>query len=73
MFRSLMAASALMMTGAAAFADHHSTETSNMVCVEAGTVAPTVAAVTAAGDAVERAGFGAVRICTRRCARHPEG
>jgi len=69
MFRSLMAASALMMTGAVAFADHHSTETSNMVCVEAGTVAPTVAAVTAAGDAVDLAGItgenGAVLVFSR--------
>ncbi|GAB5455480.1 MAG: hypothetical protein Hens2KO_17090 [Henriciella sp.] len=69
MFRSLLAASALAMTGAAAFADHHSTETSNMVCVEAGTVAPAVAAVTSAGDAVDLAGItgenGAVLVFSR--------
>ncbi|NQY39025.1 MAG: peroxiredoxin family protein [Henriciella sp.] len=69
MFRSLMAASALVMTGAVAFADDHSTETSNMVCVEAGTVAPTVAAVTAAGEAVDLAGItgenGAVLVFSR--------
>lgn len=69
MFRSLIAASALMMTGAAAFADDNSEATSNMVCVEAGTVAPTVAAVTAAGDAVDLAGIsgenGAVLVFSR--------
>ena len=69
MFRSLIAASALLMTSAAAFADDHSAETSNMVCVEAGTVAPTVAAVTTSGDAVDLAGItgenGAVLVFNR--------
>ncbi|MFN3213634.1 MAG: redoxin domain-containing protein [Henriciella sp.] len=69
MFRSLIAASALMMTGAAAFADNTGVETSNMICVEAGTTAPTVAAVTAAGDAVDLATItgenGAVLVFSR--------
>ena len=45
MFRSLMAASALLLTSATAFADDDSAETSNMVCVEAGTNAPAGAAL----------------------------
>ena len=70
MFRSLIAASALMITGAAAHAhDHGDDETSSMVCVEAGTMAPTVAAVTAAGETVDLAGItgenGAVLVFSR--------
>lgn len=69
MFRSLIAASTLMLTGAAAFADDESVETSNMVCVEAGTNAPAVAALTASGDAVDLAGItgenGAVLVFSR--------
>ena len=69
MFRSLLAASALVLTGAAAFADDDSAETSNMVCVEAGTNAPAVAALTASGDAVDLAGItgenGAVLVFSR--------
>ncbi|MEM7638222.1 MAG: peroxiredoxin family protein [Pseudomonadota bacterium] len=52
MFRSVFAASVLMMTGAAASADDHSDGTSAMVCVEAGTQAPDFSAVTAAGESV---------------------
>lgn len=52
MLRSLFAASALIMTSAAAFADDHADGTSAMVCVEAGTQAPEFSAVTATGDAV---------------------
>ncbi len=52
MFRSVFAASVLMMTGAAAFADDHGDGTSAMVCVEAGTQAPDFSAVTAAGEPV---------------------
>ena len=69
MFRSLLAASALVLTGAAAFADDDSAETSNMVCVEAGTNAPAVTALTASGDAVDLAGItgenGAVLVFSR--------
>lgn len=69
MFRSLMAASALLLTSATAFADDDSAETSNMVCVEAGTNAPAVAALTVSGDAVDLAGItgenGAVLVFSR--------
>ena len=69
MFRSLMAASALLLTSATAFADDDSAETSNMVCVEAGTNAPAVTALTASGDAVDLAGItgenGAVLVFSR--------
>ena len=69
MFRSFITASALMLTGAAAFADDHGDGTSNMVCVEAGTQAPAIAAVTASGEAVDLAGItgenGAVLIFSR--------
>lgn len=69
MFRSFMAASALMMTGAVAFADHHVEVTSNQICVEAGTLSPPVAAVTSAGDAVDLSGItgekGAVLVFSR--------
>ena len=71
MLRSFLAASAIMMTGAAAHAD----ETSNMVCVEAGTVAPAVAAVTATGEQVDFAGItgenGAVLVFSRSLAWCP--
>lgn len=53
MFRSVLTASALLMTGAAAFADDHDDGTTPMVCVEAGTQAPEFTAVTAAGETVE--------------------
>ncbi len=53
MFRSVLTASALLMTGAAAFADDHDDGTTPMVCVEAGTQAPEFRAVTTTGEAVE--------------------
>ncbi|MCR9268616.1 MAG: peroxiredoxin family protein [Hyphomonadaceae bacterium] len=53
MFRSILAASALMATGAAAFADDHGDKTSNMICVEAGTTAPSISALTTTGDAAD--------------------
>lgn len=69
MLRSFIAASALMLTGAATFADDHGDSTSNMVCVEAGTQAPTVSAITASGEAVDLSGItgekGAVLIFSR--------
>ncbi len=74
MFRSIFAASVLMMTGAAAFADGHSADdhgdgTSPMICVEAGTQAPEFSAVTSAGDAVTLADIsgenGAVIVFSR--------
>lgn len=49
MFRTLMAASALLMTGAAAFADDHGDGTTSMVCVEAGTQVPDFSAKTTSG------------------------
>ncbi|MEL6726532.1 MAG: redoxin domain-containing protein [Pseudomonadota bacterium] len=70
MLRTLIAATAVLMTGAAAQAHNHGTkETSSMVCVEAGTMAPAVAAVTSAGEAVDLAGItgenGAVLVFSR--------
>lgn len=69
MFRSLFAASALMLTGAVALADDHGDATSNMICVEAGTESPSISAVTASGDAVDLSGItgenGAVLVFSR--------
>ncbi|MEM6554893.1 MAG: redoxin domain-containing protein [Pseudomonadota bacterium] len=69
MVRSLIAASALILTGAAAMADGHGDGTSPMVCVEAGTMAPEFSAVTSAGEAVDLAGIsgenGAVVVFSR--------
>ena len=69
MVRSLLAASALILSGAAAMADDHGDGTSNMVCVEAGTEAPDFSAVTAAGDSVDFAAIsgenGAVIVFSR--------
>jgi len=70
MVRSLIAASALVLTSAAAMAHNHGEgETSNMVCVEAGTTAPDFSAVTAAGDSVDLAAIsgenGAVVVFSR--------
>lgn len=69
MFRSFIAASAMMLTGAAAFADDHGDSTSNMVCVEAGTQAPAISALTTSGEAVDLSGItgekGAVLIFSR--------
>ena len=69
MFRSFIAASAMMLTGAAALADDHGDATSNMVCVEAGTQAPAISAITTSGDAVDLSGItgekGAVLVFSR--------
>jgi len=69
MIRSLFAASALMLTGAVALADDHGDATSNMICVEAGTEAPSISAITASGDAVDLSGItgenGAVLVFSR--------
>lgn len=69
MVRSLIAASALILSGAAAMADDHGDGTSPMVCVEAGTMAPEFSAVTAAGETVDLAGIsgenGAVVVFSR--------
>ncbi|MEO1662349.1 MAG: redoxin domain-containing protein [Pseudomonadota bacterium] len=69
MLRSCIAASALMLTGAAAFADDHGDGTTAMVCVEAGTEAPIVAAKTSAGVDVDLSGItgenGAVLVFSR--------
>lgn len=69
MFRSVLTASALLMTGAAACADDHDDGTTAMVCVEAGTQAPEFRAMTSAGEAVEFADItgehGAVVVFSR--------
>ena len=69
MLRTCLAASALMLTGAAAFADDHGDGTTPMVCVEAGTEAPVVAAKTVAGVDVDLSGItgenGAVLVFSR--------
>jgi len=69
MFRSVLTASALLMTGAVAFADDRDDGTTAMVCVEAGTQAPEFRAVTSAGEAVEFADItgeqGAVMVFSR--------
>lgn len=69
MLRSILTASALLMTGAAAFADQDDDGTTAMICVEAGTQAPTFSAVTSAGDTVEFADIsgenGAVIVFSR--------
>ena len=58
-----------MMSGAAAFADHHGDDTSAMVCVEAGTQAPDFSAVTTTGETVSFADIsgenGAVVVFSR--------
>ena len=69
MVRSFFAASALMLSGAAAMADGHGDGTTNMVCVEAGTTAPDFSAVTSTGESVDLAGIsgenGAVVVFSR--------
>lgn len=69
MFRTILTASALLITGAAAFADDHDDGTTAMVCVEAGTQAPEFSAVTSSGEAVEFADItgaqGAVIVFSR--------
>lgn len=69
MVRSLLAASAFLLSGAAAMADDHGDGTSNMICVEAGTTAPDFSAVTSAGESVDLAAIsgenGAVIVFSR--------
>lgn len=69
MIRALLTASVLAMSGTAAMADNQGDETSSMICVEAGTMAPDFAAVTAAGEAVDLASIsgenGAVIVFSR--------
>ncbi len=69
MVRSLIVASALALSSAAALAQHADDGTTSMVCVEAGTVAPEFGAVTAAGQSVNLAGIsgenGAVIVFSR--------
>nr|WP_070960470.1 peroxiredoxin family protein [Hyphomonas sp. Mor2] len=68
MIRTLLTASALILSGAAAMAGETDGTTST-VCVEAGTMAPQFAAVTAAGEAVDLAAVsgenGAVLVFSR--------
>ncbi len=69
MIRTLLTASALILTGATAIAEETDDGTSAMICVEAGTMAPEFAAVTAAGEAVDFAAIsgenGAVIVFSR--------
>ncbi|MEM9573453.1 MAG: redoxin domain-containing protein [Pseudomonadota bacterium] len=69
MFRTIFASAALVMTGATAFADDHGDGTTSMVCVEAGTQAPEISAVTTSGEAVTFADIsgenGAVLVFSR--------
>lgn len=69
MIRTLLSASALILSGAAAMADETDDGTTSMVCVEAGTMAPEFSAVTSAGDAVDLAAIsganGAVIVFSR--------
>jgi len=69
MIRTLMTASALILMGAAAQAEKADDGTSNMVCVEAGTTAPAIDAVTTAGEGVDLAAIagenGAVIVFSR--------
>lgn len=70
MVRSLLAASALILSSSAAMAHNHGEgETSSMVCVEAGTMAPEFSAMTSAGETVDLAGIsgenGAVVVFSR--------
>lgn len=69
MIRTLLTASALILAGAAAMAGEVEDGTTSMVCVEAGTMAPDFAALTAAGHAVDFAGIsgekGAVIVFSR--------
>ncbi len=67
MIRTLITASALVLSGAAAIAQDDGT--TSMICVEAGTVAPEFGAVTSAGETVDLAGIsgenGAVVVFSR--------
>lgn len=69
MIRTLLTASAFILSGAAAIAEDTEDGTTSMICVEAGTMAPEFAAVTAAGDAVDLAAIsgekGAVVVFSR--------
>lgn len=69
MVRSLLAASALILSSAAAMADDHGEATSNMICVEAGTPAPEFSAVTDTGESADLAAIsgenGAVLVFSR--------
>lgn len=69
MIRTMLTASALILTGATAIAEETDDGTSAMICVEAGTMAPEFAAVTAAGEAVDFAAIsgenGAVIVFSR--------
>jgi peroxiredoxin Q/BCP len=69
MLRSILTASALLVTGAVAFAENNGDGTTNMVCVEAGTQAPEFSAVNAAGEPVTFADIsgenGAVLVLSR--------
>lgn len=69
MIRTLLTASAFILSGAAAMADETDDGTTSMICVEAGTMAPEFAAVTAAGEAVDLAAIageeGAVIVFSR--------
>ncbi|MCR9196866.1 MAG: peroxiredoxin family protein [Hyphomonas sp.] len=69
MIRTLLTASAFILSGAAAMAEEVEGATTSMICVEAGTMAPPFAAVTASGDTVDLAAItgekGAVIVFSR--------
>jgi peroxiredoxin Q/BCP len=69
MIRTLFTASALFLSGAVAMADEPADGTTDMICVEAGTMAPDFSAVTAAGETVNLDGIsgenGAVLVFSR--------
>ena len=69
MIRTLITASVLALSGAAALAQQADDGTTSMVCVEAGTMAPEFGAVTASGETVDLAGIsgenGAVVVFSR--------
>lgn len=69
MIRTLLTASVLVLSGAAAIADETDDGTTSMVCIEAGTMAPEFSAVTASGEVVDLAAIsgekGAVIVFSR--------
>ena len=69
MVRTLIAGSVLILSAAAAMAQHNDDGTTSYVCVEAGTMAPEFSAVTTGGDTVDLAAItgeqGAVLVISR--------
>lgn len=69
MVRTLLAASALILSSAAAMAHNHGGEAEPMIGVEAGTEAPAISALTTSGESVDLSGItgenGAVLVFSR--------